>query len=61
MTKYVCMGITAKGMISSWITGRKKMEFITITISEQCITSKQAIMHLVVVIVNKQTFREDLA
>ena len=36
------------------------MEFITITVGSQCITSKQAIKYLGMVIDNRLTFREHL-
>ena len=42
------------------ISSRKRMEFITITVDGQRITSKQAIQYLGVVIGNRLTFMEHL-
>ena len=43
-----------------FVSSRKKMEFITITVGEQRITSKQSIKYLGVMIDNRHTFKEHL-
>ena len=42
------------------VSSRKRMEFITITVGDQRITSKQRVKYLGVVIDNRLTFREQL-
>ena len=42
------------------ISSRKRMEFVTITVSSQCLISKQMIKNLDVVIDSRRTFREHL-
>ena len=42
------------------ISSRKKMEFVTITVGDQRITSKQAIKYLGVMIDNRLTFRANV-
>ena len=43
------------------VRSRKKMEYITITVSEEMITSKQSIKYLEVIIDNRLTFKGHLA
>ena len=42
------------------VSNRMRMEFITITVGDPCIASKQVIKYLAVVIDNRLTFREHL-